>query len=103
MRTHVEGDSMRIRVITPIITRRFSGVSIRNEDKQRGIVVERVPIERGPASIESEFDEALAAPDVIARAIEAERDGCDAVVVNCFGDPGVRAAREAVGIPVLGP
>jgi allantoin racemase len=35
--------------------------------------------------------------------IDAERKGCDAVVVACFSDPGIEAARELVGIPVIGP
>lgn len=57
----------------------------------------------GPQSIESEFDEALAAPHVVERCIEAEREGVDAVIVDCMGDPGVAAARDKVSIPVLGP
>jgi allantoin racemase len=65
--------------------------------------VSHVFIDNGPASIECEFDEALAVPDTVAKIVEAEADGVDAVVVNCMGDPGVKAAREAVRIPVLGP
>jgi allantoin racemase len=59
-------------------------------------------ISKGPASIENEFDEALAAPEVIARVCMAERDGYEAVVIDCFGDPGVKASREVVNIPVVG-
>ncbi len=94
---------MRIRVVSPVTMRRAPGVSIRSEDKRRGLVVENVTVQKGPATIECEFDEALAVPDTIAKVCDAERDGCDAVVVNCFADPGVKAAREAVSIPVLGP
>jgi len=94
---------MRIRVVSPVTMRRAPGVSIRSEDKKRGVVVENVTVQKGPATIESEFDEALAVPDTIAKVCDAERDGCDAAVVNCFADPGVKAAREAVSIPVLGP
>lgn len=60
-------------------------------------------IERGPASIESEFDDALAAPDTILKVVEAEREGVDAVVIDCMDDPGLLASREMVSIPVLGP
>ena len=59
-------------------------------------------LDYGPSSIEGEFDEALAAANVVLKCIEAENAGYDAVFVNCFGDPGVRAAREAVNIPVFG-
>jgi len=93
----------RIRVITPIVTEGFS----RAEDFQPAAGVEtelsHARIERGPASIECEFDEALAVPDTVARIIEAERDGVDAVVIDCMGDPGMKPGREAVSIPVLGP
>lgn len=65
--------------------------------------VSQVSIKRGPASIECEFDEALAVPDTVARIIEAEQEGADAVVVDCMSDPGVKAGREVVNIPVLGP
>jgi allantoin racemase len=33
----------------------------------------------------------------------AERDGFDAVIIHCFIDPGLRAARERVRIPIVGP
>ena len=68
-----------------------------------GYEVEVIFLDRGPASIESEYEEVLAAPDVVAKAKEAEARGADAVVVSCFLDPGVPAAREQVSIPVLGP
>jgi allantoin racemase len=56
----------------------------------------------GPATIEGEYDEVLAAPAVVALCKAAEADGFDAVFVDCFADPGVRAARECVSIPVFG-
>ncbi|MDR0945682.1 MAG: aspartate/glutamate racemase family protein [Bifidobacteriaceae bacterium] len=56
----------------------------------------------GPASIECQADEALAAPWVVALIRQAERDGFDGVFVNCFGDPGILAARDLVSIPVFG-
>jgi allantoin racemase len=68
-----------------------------------GCEVEVVFLDRGPASIESEYEEVLAAPDVVAKAKEAEAQGAGALVVSCFLDPGVPAAREQVSVPVLGP
>ncbi len=56
----------------------------------------------GPASIESALDEYYAAPELIAKAKEAEEKGYDGVVNHCFGDPGIHAARETVRIPVVG-
>ena len=57
----------------------------------------------GPASIESTVEEALAVPGLIEAAPRLEREGFDALIIGCFGDPGLAAARELVGIPIVGP
>lgn len=57
----------------------------------------------GPESIESAYDEVLASPYVIEMALQAEKEGFDAVIVYCGSDPAVDAAREVVNIPVVGP
>jgi allantoin racemase len=54
----------------------------------------------GPRSIEGHFDEAIAAAGVAELVLTAEPH--DAVVIACFGDPGLDAAREATTAPVLG-
>jgi hypothetical protein len=66
------------------------------------IELSQTRLEYGPVSIESDFDDVLASPYIVGRAIEAEQEGCDAVVIDCFGDPALHAAREAVRIPVIG-
>ncbi|MGH9322643.1 MAG: aspartate/glutamate racemase family protein [Vicinamibacteria bacterium] len=93
---------MRIRVITPITTAGFTeGADF--EPLARGDTeISQTNLTRGPASIESEFEEALAVPDTVAKIAEAEREGVDAVVIDCMGDPGLEPAREVVEIPVLG-
>jgi len=62
-----------------------------------------VTLDKGPASIESRYEESLAAPGVVAKAMQAEKEGVQAVISECMGDPGVDAAREMVTIPVIGP
>ena len=57
----------------------------------------------GPTSIESAYEEYLPAPGTLLKVQEAERAGLDAVIVGCFGDPGVDAARELVEMLVIGP
>jgi allantoin racemase len=64
--------------------------------------ISSVFLERGPGSVESAVDEVLAAPGVVDAALRAEREGVDAVVIDCMLDPGLDAAREAVSIPVIG-
>lgn len=39
----------------------------------------------------------------VPRALAAQNDGQDAVVVNCMRDPIVRSAREVCDIPIVGP
>jgi allantoin racemase len=94
---------MRIRVVTPITTSGFTSASDFEPLARPDAEVSHVDIETGPASIESHFDEALAVPDTIAKIVDAERDGCDAVVIDCMGDPGLDAGREATSLLVLGP
>jgi allantoin racemase len=60
-------------------------------------------ITKGPASIESEYDEVLAGPWIVEKAIWAEKNGCDAIIIDCMGDPALEAAREIANIPVIGP
>jgi allantoin racemase len=92
-----------IHVITPIITEGFRSQEDFKACERSDLEVTCSIIDKGPASIESEFDEALAIPDTIKRAIEAERAGAHAIVIDCMGDPGLASCREAVSIPVLGP
>lgn len=56
----------------------------------------------GPASIESHYDEALAVPGLLQEIAAGERDGIDGYVIACFGDPGLKAARELARGPVVG-
>ena len=94
---------MHIRVVTPITTHGFTSAADFEPLARPDTTVSHVELDSGPASIESAFDEALALPDTIAKILQAERDGADAVVIDCMGDPGMDAGREATGITVLGP
>lgn len=62
--------------------------------------MDMVAVDYGPVSIEGEYDEALAAVAILDKC--AELKDYDGVFINCFGDPGVRAAREYLGVPVFG-
>ena len=96
-------NAINVRVVSPITTKGFRKDSdfdtIRNSD----LNISHSQIEIGPASIETEFDEAMCQPDTILKIIDAENEGCDAAVIDCMGDPGLKGARECVSIPVVGP
>lgn len=94
---------VHVRVVSPITTADFRPASVLKALESPGLIVSGSQIERGPASIECDYEVAMSAPDTIRMVVEAEREGVDAVVIDCMGDPAMRAAREAVLIPVLGP
>ena len=93
----------RIRIVTPVTGEGLGDADFARSLSDARTDVDLVQIEHGPASIECEFEHAIAVPDTVRLVVEAEREGIDAVVVDCMADPGVRPARELVRIPVLGP
>jgi allantoin racemase len=68
-----------------------------------GTTVTLVDVANGVKSIESAYEELLAAPGAIDRIRDLEEEGLDAAIIGCFGDPGLEAARELVSMPVVGP
>lgn len=68
-----------------------------------GTEVRVLDVAAGPASIESAYEEMIAIPPTLDLIMQCERDGYDAAIIGCFGDPGLEAARELVAMPVVGP
>jgi allantoin racemase len=95
--------SIRIKVIVPVT---FPGW---DDDVKRvcrsaadsATRIEVMHLARGPASIESMFDEEWAALPILQAVAGAEQD-YDAAIIYCFGNPALEAAKEAVSIPVVG-
>lgn len=95
---------MKLRIIVPNITDRWNGPILEEFKKwaEAGTEISVANIRKGPESIESEFDEETAAPFVLEEVKRAEKEGMDGIVLFCFGDVAIHAAREAVSIPVMG-
>ncbi|HUQ79205.1 MAG TPA: aspartate/glutamate racemase family protein [Patescibacteria group bacterium] len=93
---------IEIRVVTPITTTSFRDAAALQELSHPGLVLSHSYIDSGPASIESALEELLAGPGAARKVADAAADGVDAAVIDCFGDPGLDAARELVRIPVVG-
>lgn len=74
-----------------------------NQHAFDGVDVEVREAASGPASIESAVEESLSIPGLIEAVPTLEAEGFDAIIVGCFGDPGLPAARELADIPVIGP
>lgn len=96
---------MKIKIINPNTTQAFTdalqklGNSVCRQDTE----VLAVSPAKGPSTIESFYDEALAVPGVFEEIIKGDKEqGVDAYVLACFGDPGLYAARELTSKPVLG-
>lgn len=94
----------KILVINPIVTDSFNDMtkSYLEKIKSPNIKIEVVNIKDGPSSIETFYDEAFALPEIL-KTIDKYKLRCDAIVINCFADPAVNAARELTDVPVVGP
>lgn len=95
---------MKLKIINPNTTRSMTdkiGACARAVAAP-GTEIVAVSPGMGPASIESHYDEALSVPGLLEEVIEGEREGVDAYVIACFGDPGLYAAREVARGPVIG-
>ena len=101
---------MKIRVIVPVTTAN----SLANEfvattgpqytaAARTDAQISVVGLDRGPASLESDYEDALAVPDILAKVRAAEAEGMDAVIIDCMADPGLAPARELASIPIVGP
>ena len=95
--------NINVRVVTPITTKGFRRTEDLNAIGANDFTVSHSEIDIGPGSIECEYDEAMSLPGTILKIIDAEKEGCDAVVIDCMGDPGLHSGRECVSIPVIGP
>lgn len=56
----------------------------------------------GPPAIQGAADGEAAFPGLMAMLPQVQADGADAIVIACFDDTGLEAAREAADCPVLG-
>jgi allantoin racemase len=95
---------MRLKVILPILSERWNGTILEEYSRwaEAGTEIGLVNVRKGPESIESEYDEEVAAPFVLQEVRKAEAEGFDGVILFCFGNSASNAAREAVSIPIIG-
>lgn len=68
-----------------------------------GTEVDVLPVDRGPASIESAYEEYLSIGPVAEKIRASETQGYDAAILGCFGDPGLDGLREISDMPIIGP
>jgi len=95
---------MKILVINPVTTKKWlkKDREYFQEIADARTEIEIVGIEKGPKSIETFYDAVYAGPEIL-RLVKEKSDAADAIVINCFADPAVDAAREITDKIVLGP
>ncbi len=93
---------MRILVVNPNTTASMTEKAClaARQVASEGTEIVAVTSQYGPASIEGYYDEAMAVPGML-HAIQTEKD-FDAVVIACFDDTGLDAARCVTDKPVIG-
>lgn len=95
---------MQVFIINPNSTESMTRMALKSAQGVAGPGTVILPAtgRDAPASIEGFSDEALSVPSMLAQIREAEQAGAQATVIACFDDPGLDAAREVAGGPVLG-
>lgn len=104
-----EEDSKRFNLLILIPNSGMTGETLEKRRKmlqgyaspETRVTVECIP--GGPESIESETEEFTAGIYILKRAETLSASGFDSMIVYCFSDPAVHAARELSDVPVIGP
>ena len=93
---------MRILIVNPNTTASMTekAVAAAQSVAADNTVINGVQPEMGPVSIEGFYDEVFAIPGMIGELLKA--DSPDGVVLACFDDTGLDAARCALNVPVIG-
>ena len=94
----------KIKVINPVCTDIWNEPTEKelNKYKDEDTRIKVTNIKKGPESIQSFYDIIWSELFTVQEAEKAEGEGYDGVIIYCFGDPGLRAAKEKLNIPVVG-
>ncbi|MBM3545720.1 MAG: aspartate/glutamate racemase family protein [Alphaproteobacteria bacterium] len=95
---------MRILVVNPNTTASMTASIDHAARAVAGAGTEIVTLnpDKGPVSIESQYDSSYCVPGMLELIRAGEATGFDGYVIACFRDPGLEAAREIAAGPVLG-
>ncbi len=95
---------MKIAVINPNTTANMTATiaDAARRVANAGTEIVAITSSMGPVSIEGYYDEVFAIPGLLVEIAKAERGGAQAIVIACFDDTGLDAARALASIPVIG-
>jgi len=104
LRDQKRRDLSRILVLNPVRSESLNELSDEffQAKASSGFEVKCESLAEGPASVESPSDEVVAAAAVARRVTRVTDREFHGIVINCFLDPGVDAARDLTRIPVVG-
>lgn len=93
----------RILVINPNTSERTTQHIKNNIKKVKHVdtFFEVINPRKGPESIESYYDISMVVPEMI-KLVKDKSQSFDAMVIACFGDPGLETFKEILDIPVIG-
>jgi allantoin racemase len=75
-----------------------------NSLTRSGTIVTVQEVGEGPLSIESAIEEYMSIGPMLKTLYQIRKTKkYDAIIIGCAGDPGLRAARELMNVPVIGP
>lgn len=95
---------MRILVVNPIVRSKITEhvdkayLKLKTGD----VSIDSACLRKGPRFIETEEHERLAVPGLLRVVKEGEKQGYDAIIINCFGNPGLEESKRRVNVPVIG-
>jgi allantoin racemase len=95
---------MKILVINPNTTAEMTKQveTALNAVKRDDTVLEVTNPEIGPVGLASSYDEIVAGHELVKIVQGVSDQGYDAIVIACYSDPGIVAAKELCDIPVVG-
>lgn len=95
---------MKIHLINPNTTQSMTGQMVTTAQSVANPTTEIIGLTapHGAVSIESHFDEAMSIVGVSDCIRQAASENSNGMILACFGDPNIWAARELATVPVIG-
>jgi allantoin racemase len=96
--------TVRIRYINPLGSASCVGIVEENliAGARKNTILQVVHLAEGPLALDYMAERSAAEAGVLQAVAEAQRDGCEAVIVGSGYDPGVRLSRSRFDVPVIG-
>lgn len=94
----------KIKVIVPVTTEMWNEPvrKLMEHYKEPDTEINVINLNKGPISLECAYDKVWAALPTVQEAERAEQEGYNGVIIYCFADPGLTAAKEKLQIPAVG-